>query len=516
MNIYKKLQKEPIRWIALVSSLVSAYFIVFYFMKGYTLAYGDAESHLNIAKRVIDGVTPGVAQLGGVWLPFPHLLMIPLIIPDVLWRTGLGGAIVSGICFVISSIFIYKIVLLFTTNTLAGIMGTLVFMSNPNMLYMQSTPMSELPLVVFFTASLYFYFVFLEDDNDLLALIGAGFFAFLATLSRYDGWFLAVFELFVLVALYFPNGIKNHMLEGKAILFSTIGFFGIFLWLVWDKLILGDAFYFMSSPFSAKSQQKGWLLRGELVGYKNLWVSLQYYFVTSLENIGSILFCIACIGLFFFLFDRTKKNSYFIGLLLLVPFIFYVTTMYLGQSIIFIPQLTPASFPWRLFNVRYGIMMVPTAAIFVGYLSSRFSKIFTGIVLLAILVQSALFVGGKIPIITLQDGLHGLSAAAHPDAEKWMRKNYDGGYVILDDYARTISITGSNLPISRVIYIGNKPYWQNALTKPEKYVKWVILQKNDAVWTALYVNPVKRAELYKFYAKTYTSPTILIFKRNST
>ena len=55
-------------------------------------------------------------------------------------------------------------------------------------------------------------------------------------------------------------------------------------------------------------------------------------------------------------------------LLLMTPFIFYVLTLYMGQSIIFIPHLTPPTFEWTLFNVRYGVMMVPAAALFVGFL----------------------------------------------------------------------------------------------------------------------------------------------------
>ncbi len=501
--------------IALVSTFLSAFFIAFYFGKGYTLAYGDAESHLNIAKRVVDSITPGLAQLGGVWLPLPHLMMIPFIFPNILWRTGIGGAIVSGICFVVSCIFLYKIIYLLTKRISASIVGTLVFMLNANILYMQATPMSELPLIVFFTLSLYFYFLFLENDTNILALIAAGFFGFCATLSRYDGWFFVGCELLGLLLFYFPRGIKHHMLEGKAILFSTVAFFGIVLWLVWDWLILGDAFYFTDSPFSAKSQQKGWMTRGELPAYKHLFVAFQYYFVTSLENIGTILFILACIGGIIFLFDRQQKNRLIIMLLLLVPFIFYVVTMYLGQSVIFIPTLTPPTYPWSLFNVRYGIMMVPTAAILFGYLYHKLPKYIAGFLVIALFIQSSFFLLGLSPTLTLQDGLHGLSASSHPDAERWIRKNYDGGYVLLDDYARTLSITGSGLPIQKVIYIGNKPYWQNALNHPEKYVTWVVLQKNDAVWSALYTSPVKQAELYKYYVKAYTSPSILIFKRHS-
>src|SRR3989344_2191374 len=71
----------------------------YFFYHDLIVSYGDAESHLNIAKRVIHGLPPGFAQLGGIWLPLPHILMIPFVYFDWLWRTGLAGSIVSGIAF---------------------------------------------------------------------------------------------------------------------------------------------------------------------------------------------------------------------------------------------------------------------------------------------------------------------------------------------------------------------------------------------------------------------------------
>ena len=42
------------------------------FERGYVLYYGDAEAHLNIARRIVDSRTPGPEQIGTVWLPLPH------------------------------------------------------------------------------------------------------------------------------------------------------------------------------------------------------------------------------------------------------------------------------------------------------------------------------------------------------------------------------------------------------------------------------------------------------------
>src|SRR3954464_6803691 len=97
-------------WISIFATLFSVTSIVLAYHAGTILAYGDAESHLNIAKRVVDSLTPGFGQLGGIWLPLPHLLLAPFVSNDFLWRTGLAGSIVSGIAFVVSSVFIYKLV----------------------------------------------------------------------------------------------------------------------------------------------------------------------------------------------------------------------------------------------------------------------------------------------------------------------------------------------------------------------------------------------------------------------
>src|SRR4051794_19433560 len=61
-----------------------------FYSKGYVCYYGDAEAHLNIARRIVDSLTPGRDQIGTVWLPLPHLLMLPFAANDHLWQTGLA------------------------------------------------------------------------------------------------------------------------------------------------------------------------------------------------------------------------------------------------------------------------------------------------------------------------------------------------------------------------------------------------------------------------------------------
>src|SRR6267154_1736043 len=81
----------------LACAAVMAAALAYFHRTGVTLFYGDAEAHLDIARRIVDSRTPGWSQVGTTWLPLPHLLMIPLVRNDWLWTTGLAGAITSGI-----------------------------------------------------------------------------------------------------------------------------------------------------------------------------------------------------------------------------------------------------------------------------------------------------------------------------------------------------------------------------------------------------------------------------------
>lgn len=503
------------KMLVIVAIILAVSATIFAHSQNWIVAYGDSESHLNISKRVIHSLTPGFAQLGGIWLPLPHLMMLPFIWSDYLWRTGLAGAIVGGFSYVISVLYIYKLTVLLTKLRIAAVMAASVFALNPNVLYMQATPMTELPLIAFFTLSTYYFVKFLQNDTDIRPLIFAAFFGFCATLSRYDGWFLVMVEAGLIGLLYLPNRKKWAELRGKIVLFAIMAFFGMGLWVMWDALILGDPFYFTTSEYSARSQQLDWLARGELPAYHNPVLAFLYYTVTSMANTGVMVFILSIIGLVLFLQNTRDKLRYLLALLLLVPFWFYVVTLFVGQSVIFIPHITPVTFEWRLFNARYGMMMVPVCAVFVGFLFGKVRTPGRALILALLALQLLLYPTAYAQVISLADATEGLSQSKFIEAQKWLSDEYDGGLVLVDDYSRTLSIIRTKIPMQSIIYVGNKPYWEESLETPEKHAKWIIMQENDAVWSALLNDPVKQGNLYKYYKKVYTAPDVLIFERNT-
>ncbi|MDG6898547.1 MAG: hypothetical protein JRN24_02285, partial [Nitrososphaerota archaeon] len=47
--------------------------------------YGDAISHLVISRRIVDWIDPGLAQVGSVWLPMTHIMLLPFVLNDFLF-----------------------------------------------------------------------------------------------------------------------------------------------------------------------------------------------------------------------------------------------------------------------------------------------------------------------------------------------------------------------------------------------------------------------------------------------
>src|SRR6266436_3344493 len=152
------MSSQPIRrWdhetalLAWLTACVSIFFFLFYFRRGEVLLYGDAVAHINIARRVFDSRTPGLLQLGTVWLPLPHLLMVPFLFSGWAWRTGAGASVPSMIAYVLGTIGIFRLVrsaLSFRTQSdaaakIAAWLAAIVFAANPNLIYLQATAMTE-------------------------------------------------------------------------------------------------------------------------------------------------------------------------------------------------------------------------------------------------------------------------------------------------------------------------------------------------------------------------------------
>ena len=162
------------------------------------LLYGDAEAHIHIARRLLDSHRPGITQLGSVWLPLSHLILVPFVAINPWWRSGFAPVIPSAACYLLACLGLYRLARKWVSAPAASI-GLALFAANPNLLYLQTTAMTE-PL---FLSELIWSVLLLVDwyqsldapgqprTNRLQWMTIAVLVA--AVYTRYDGWILAFF-----------------------------------------------------------------------------------------------------------------------------------------------------------------------------------------------------------------------------------------------------------------------------------------------------------------------------------
>ena len=135
--------------IGCAAALVGAVAAWHYHGLGLTLTHYDARGHLIVARRIFDSITPGWQQIGAVWLPLPHLLNAIPVQFDLFYRTGASAVALSIAAFAVAAGAIAWIVLSLTESSSGAIAATSVFALNTNVLYLQSTPMTEPILLAF-------------------------------------------------------------------------------------------------------------------------------------------------------------------------------------------------------------------------------------------------------------------------------------------------------------------------------------------------------------------------------
>ncbi len=491
-NLLKIFEKRAALYIVIVLGLLAIFAWYGLYENGLGLAYNDARSHLSIGRRVVEGLKPGLAQIGSVWLPLTHLLMIPTVWNDFMWHSGLSGAIQSMFSFTATGVLVYLFLKELKVGLLARIFGVFLFVANLNVLYLQSTAMTELLLLATMTAGAYYLLVWAKGDNLVDILKSAGF-IMLSTLIRYDGWFLIFYSTIVVAFLAFrKTGYKG--MEGIAILFATLGGVGIFLWVIWNLLIFGDPLYFAFGPFSAHAQQSQLLAAGELPTKGNLLLSIKVYVYAFFYNSYTLPAIFGLIGAFALWFNREVSSRVKIAsTALMAPFMFNVLALYLGHSVLFVQGISGNT--W--FNVRYGIMLAPSVAIFAAYLADslkRFRYVIIGVCLFVLF-----FAFGAGDAVTIDDATVGSSQKNVSEVSGWLNKNIKDkeGFVLISAASHDAIIFSSGLPMKRFIHEGTGAYWESAVGSPDRWARWIVMRTHDQ--NDLVFKLIQKEALEKYY-----------------
>lgn len=472
---------------ALLLVSISIIAFIHYYNNGLGLAYNDARSHLDIGRRVVEGLKPGLAQLGSVWLPLPHIMMIPFIWNDFMWHSGLAGALSGMLGFVMTGLLIRAWLKHLGVGLTGQFVAVALFAANLNILYLQSTAMTELPLLMFMMAGSY-YLLKWHDNQKLSYVLYAAGFIMLASLARYEGWFLLAFAT-MLVAIQSFRKKGYEVAEGSIVLFCTLAGLGVVLWLLWNQLIFNDALYFAFGPFSAHAQQQQLQQAGILATKGNLLLSTKTYLYALVYNAGAFNAFLAVCGAIAFWGSKKISADRKIGnTLLFVPILFNIVALYLGHSVLFIQGISGNT--W--FNVRYGSMAVPSIAIFVGYLVHRLGAL--RITLVALLLFVSFFSFSSHDAVTIDDARVGSSQKNVSEVSGWLHAHAANtpGFILISAASHDAIIFSSGLPMKKFIHEGTGTYWSTAITVPDHWARWIIVRthdNNDLTWRSIKDTP---------------------------
>lgn len=469
------IQRNMLVFIFMLTIFVSSASWFYFSFFGYQLAYNDAMSHLAIARRVNDNITPGIAQLGSVWLPFLHVLMLPTVWIDWFWRTGLSGAVISMASFMITSIFTYKTIMLLTKKRFASFIGMLMIITNLNLIYLQTTALTE-PLFIALLSLSMFYLVSWAKSQRLTSLILVALFVSLSTLTRYDGWLVFLVACASLLFSIWYSTKRFSIAEGKTILFAALGGLGVVLWFLWNQVIFGDALYFVFGEYSARSQQVVLATVKDLPTLGNALISISAYVRSIMLNIGifTVLFGVA--GWILFMLKRKNIFLRSFGLIAISPILFNISALYLGHSVLHIPGIYGDT--W--FNIRYGLIMLPWAAVFTGYLLSYKHIVVKTVIPLVLLLQTLLYASSGY-LVTLEDGLWGSSRKNVKVTGRWLESNLGDrdGLILASVSSHDAILFASGLPMKRFIHEGTGDMWKDSLLYPDQHAQFIIMRTHD-------------------------------------
>ena len=518
---YAQQRKDALLTLALGTISIAA--LLWYYAHQQILLYGDAVAHINIARRVLDNRSwlSSFFQLGTVWLPLPHILMLPFVWSKVLWMSGIAGSIASMAAYVLGALGIFRLVSARAPQSAAYLAGG-IYALNPNLLYMQTTAMNEPLYLAFFIWAIVYFDEWLRglwgetgiapsDRPPERALEGCGMALAGGAATRYDGWFFGAIMGVLVLGIFVrwwrktPDVVRRRVMTRSLVEFLLLNALVPVFWLAYNHRVSGRAMDWANGPYSARAIAERTTTRGAApYPGKDHIVTAGLYFVKAAKlNVGAgrwgdVLFALALLGT---IVGVWRFRQYWTWLLLWIPLLYYALSIAYGSVPIFIPTWWPFSY----YNVRYGLQLLPVFAVFPALLgvfltefaNRRRKQLMIWGVLALLVTASYLSVHADVPItlkeaqvnartrMILEDALGRFLAGLPPSATLLM---YQGEHVG--------ALQQAGIPLRHVISEVSHPDWEWTLLDPVRHADFIIAFKGDPVWMAAREHRNELTELF--------------------
>lgn len=445
------------RLLGRLAALLGLYAVYTYAATGLTLSHYDAKAHLVVARRILDSLTPGWEQVGAVWLPLPHLLnMIPVQI-DALYQTGGSAIALSVLSNAVAVSSIASTVLLLTASPAGAVLAATIFATNPNVLYLQSTPMTE-PLL-FGLTTLQVWLVSRWVMNGAIddSTRAVGWTTVLACLTRYEAWPVTGCLLVASIFAWWRRGapwlqiVRVHAWLALYPMLTVAGF------MVWSRITVGE--WFVSGGFFVPDET----LRGQPdVVYEKILegtIALGGTRLVWLAKVSALL-------VFILALVRRERAPMMIPLALLGAAALPVSAYLSGHP----------------FRMRYEIPLIVAAAVLLGLAVGQlrsWAKPAAALVFLLVYLQRPPFDPRAPMLAEAQRDEPNRRGRAH--VTECLSRDYNGGTVMasmgsLGHYMHELSAAGFG--IRDFLHEGNGPIWDSAFTRgPAPLVEWVLVEE---------------------------------------
>ena len=511
--------------------------LLWYYAHQQILLYGDAVAHINIARRVLDNRSwlSSFFQLGTVWLPLPHILMLPFVWNRVLWMSGIAGSVVSMAAYVLGALGIFRLVSARAPRP-AAYLACGIYALNPNLLYLQTTAMNEPLYLAFFIWAIVYFDEWLRgisgEARDVAngrlterALEGCGIALAGGAATRYDGWFFGAIMGGLVVGAFLrwwrrtPDVRRRRTMTKSLVELLLLNALVPVFWLAYNHRVSGRAMDWANGPYSAKAIAERTTARGAApYPGKDHVVTAGRYFVKAAElNVGAggwgnVLFVLAVAGT---AIAAWRFRQYWAWLLLWIPLLFYALSIAYGSVPIFIPTWWPFSY----YNVRYGLQLLPVFAVFpvlfgsvlAGLGNRRRKQLVVWSVLALIVAAGYISCYADVPVtlkeaqvnargrVILEEALARFLVGLPPSTTLLM---YQGEYVG--------ALLQAGIPLRHAISEVSHPDWEWALLDPSRHADIIIAFKGDPVWMSAEEH---RGDLTELFAITVPGQTKCVIYR---
>ena len=161
--------------------------------------------------------------------------------------------------FVFSAVGIFRLVRgseeTAPSTRIAAWLAVIIFVANPNLIYLQSTALTEPLYLVFFIWATVYFGEFVrgagKDSASNAKLMKCAGCLAAASLTRYDGWFLVVAVHVAVLGVVIKT--KAVELRRPVIKFLLLAAVAPALWLAYNAIVYRNPLEFANGPYSAKA-----------------------------------------------------------------------------------------------------------------------------------------------------------------------------------------------------------------------------------------------------------------------